>query len=247
MGHERRLRWDEVRIFAVYNAQGIKKSAFAQTYELSNEQTVVRWGQQVFANPLLVVQSSVHKGEDFNWLVGQINTLVAARTGLPLLDFSDRSTVRSPAFQTRNASIPAREQPEEVHSLAPIPIARHDPLFKRVQLRGEAGVALALLSAFSFVAIVAGLIAKLSNNGGSVSGVFSGGFANFLLVFGAIMLVVLLLRWPSYSLLNATGNVLLSCARKLCSNQNVSYRVCSQRRTWSCRNHQAFASIPDAP
>ena len=42
MGQERRLRWDDTRIFAMYDAQGIKKSAFAQTYELSNEQTVVR-------------------------------------------------------------------------------------------------------------------------------------------------------------------------------------------------------------
>ena len=71
MGHERKLRWDEVRIFAEYNAQGIKKSAFVQTYELSNEQTVVRWGQQVVANPLLVVQSSVQKGEDFTGWLGR--------------------------------------------------------------------------------------------------------------------------------------------------------------------------------
>ena len=88
--------------------------------------------------------------------------------------------------------MPVREQAEEVRPLLPLPIAQHDPLLQHVQLRGEAGAALALLSAFSVVAIVAGQIAKLSNNGGSVSDVFSGGFASFLLVFGAIMLVVLL-------------------------------------------------------
>jgi hypothetical protein len=195
MGHERKLRWDEARIFAMYDAQGIKKSAFARTYELSNEQTVVRWGQPVFANPFLVVQSSVQKREDFHWLVEQINALVAAHSGLSLLDFSDRSTVRGIALQTRGATIsaiPAREQPEEVHSLAPVRIAQHDPLLRRMQLRGESGAALALLCALSVVAIVAGLVAKLSNNGGSVSGVFSGGFSSFLLAFGAIMLVVLL-------------------------------------------------------
>lgn len=193
MGQERRLRWDEARIFAVYDAQGIKKSVFAQTYELSNEQTVVRWGQQRLANPFFVVQSSVNKREGFNWQVGQINALVATRTSLPLLDLSDRSQARRPALQTGGISTPVREQPEEVRPLAPVPITQNDPLLRRIQLRGELAVSFGVLIALSVVAIIAGLIAKLSKNTGIVSGVFSGGFGNFLLSLGVVLLICMLL------------------------------------------------------
>lgn len=195
MGQERRLRWDEARVFAMYDAQGIKKSPFVQTYELSNEQTVVRWGQLRSMNPFLVMQSSMHKREDFNWLVGQINALVTAHTSLPLLDLSDRSTAHRPALLMSGVSLPVREQPEEVHPPAPVTpvhIALHDPLFQRLRLRGEVAFSFGLIAALSVIAIIVGLVATLSNYRGSVSSVFSGGFASFLLVIGVIMLVCML-------------------------------------------------------
>ncbi|MDQ2714731.1 MAG: hypothetical protein M3Z08_07485 [Chloroflexota bacterium] len=193
MGQERRLCWEEARIFAVYDAQGIKKSVFAQTYELSNAQTVVRWGQQRLANPFFVVQSSVNKREDFNWQVGQINALVAARTGLPLLDLSDRSQARRPALQTGGISTPVREQPEEVRPLAPVPIIQNDPLLRRLQVRGEVAVSFGVLVALAVIAIIVGLIGKLSHNTGSIFSLFSGGSSNFFLVVGAILLACMFL------------------------------------------------------
>ncbi len=198
MGQERMLRWEEARVFAMYDAQGIKKSAFAGTYELSNERTVVRWGHQMFMNPFLVVQSSVRKREDFHWLVEQINALVTAHSGLPLLDFSERSSPQVSAFQIPATvhSVPMQEQVEEVPEQEPVIIARHDPLLERVKLRGGTISAIVAVCVLCFLPLVTALIGKLTGGAGVASSLSSGRFSNFLLFFGVLMLVLLLFLLP---------------------------------------------------
>jgi hypothetical protein len=94
MRQERFLRWDEIRVFAGYGAQWTGKSSQMQTYEVANEQMVVRWLQSPPINAFFSVQSDLDGKEDWNWLVSRLNIYVADRTGLALLDLSDKTTKR---------------------------------------------------------------------------------------------------------------------------------------------------------
>lgn len=89
---QRNIRWDEVRVFGRYLKQGWGNAAGGLTYELSNDQTVVRWSQR--PNALgIVVKSSQPEYDDYNWLVGQIIYLAMARTGLPLINLENPGTL----------------------------------------------------------------------------------------------------------------------------------------------------------
>ena len=125
---ERFLRWDEVRIFASYGAQGTKKSAAVLTYEVSNEHTVVRWSQQMLTNPFLVLESTLNKKEDWNWVIGRVNSILASRTNLPLLDLSDRGQQHSLSSGRRSQFATKQEVPAAlIPSHTSIPIAEDDP------------------------------------------------------------------------------------------------------------------------
>jgi hypothetical protein len=93
MRQERFMRWDEARLFASYGATGINKNLLVETYELSNEETVVRWSQQQPGLTLLSVHSDAGLKDDWNWLVEQVNAVVHAHTGLPLTDLGDNSQI----------------------------------------------------------------------------------------------------------------------------------------------------------
>ncbi len=200
MRQERSLRWDEARVFAMYGAHGTKKSTLVFTYELSNEQTVVRWSQQMLTNPflMLTLESNSDKKEDWNWQISRINSIVAGRTGLPLLDLSDRKRRQSAITERRSqfsgrqvGAATSREDP-----LTPIRIAQDDPLVRRTQWNGETGKAVAMLGGIAIIALLAGLFGKFGNSGKYTAGFFSVGMTNLLLGVSILLLLFMLLLLP---------------------------------------------------
>jgi hypothetical protein len=115
MRQDRFLRWDEIRIFASYGAQWTTKSNQVRAYEVASEQMVVRWSQVPALNMLFSVQSDLHGQQDWNWLVGRLNTYVAERTGLSLLELGDSATKR-PLSQTAS---PTYSSYPTTHTSAP--------------------------------------------------------------------------------------------------------------------------------
>ena len=101
---QRTIRWDEARLFAEYNANGVNKNNFGQAYELSNDQTVVRWSQKSKFSLFLTPQSNVpNKYHDFDNMLKRVNATVEARTALPLLNLEPRAQ-RSAAKQIKQAN-----------------------------------------------------------------------------------------------------------------------------------------------
>ena len=196
MRQERFLRWNEARVFATYGAQGTKKSTLASTYELSNEWTVVRWSQQMLTNPFLflALESNVDKKEDWNWQIGRINSIVVLRTGLPLLDLSDRKQKGSGISERRNKFSNRQINPVTSDVTAPtsIRIAQDDPLVSRMQLDGETGKAIWIwaLGGISIIAFVIGLFGKLRNSGQHTTGFLPVDVINLLLSVSVLFLIL---------------------------------------------------------
>jgi hypothetical protein len=195
MRQERFLRWNEASVFATYGAQGTKKSTLASTYELSNGRTVVRWSQQMLTNPFLflALESNVDKKEDWNWQIGRINSIVALRTGLPLLDLSDGKQKGSEISERRSKFSNSQVNPVTSDVTAPIRIAQDDPLVRRMQFNGETGKAVAVFAGIGIIAFLIGLFAKLSNHGTQPTGFLSVENANVLLTIGIMFLILVLL------------------------------------------------------
>ncbi len=197
MAQERFLHWEEARLFASYGAQGVSKSSFFKTFELANEQTVVRWSQQKLINPLLKLENNTGQKGDWNWLIERINAHIATQTQLPLLDFSDRPFRRQTPDPTKQQDVRSWREAGPIPSNAiltsPIMIAQDDPVMNRLQLRGETGLAFAVLGGAGIVALFVGLYGKLWDNQGPTSSFFSPGNANFLLLAGILLLAGTLL------------------------------------------------------
>ena len=193
MQQERFLRWDEIRIFAGYGAQGTKKSAIVQTYEVSNEHSVVRWSQQMLTNPLLFLESSGAKKEDWNWVIGRVNSIVASRTNLPLLDLSDQGQKRSELagrffWPTNRQVAPVSDVPIDT----PLLIAQDDPLVRRMQFNGETGKAIGVLAAITIICFLLGFFGKLSSNGKPAANFLPVDMTNLLLTVSVIFLILVL-------------------------------------------------------
>ena len=90
LGQKRSLRWEDAHLFAQYRDGLLTREVNGVAFELSNEQTVVRWSQQRLTSRYLKVQSNQSQKADFNELVGLVNAYVARRTGLPLLDLDKK-------------------------------------------------------------------------------------------------------------------------------------------------------------
>ncbi|GCE31459.1 hypothetical protein KDA_69430 [Dictyobacter alpinus] len=86
---KRSIRWEDAQIFAQYEQGGFNRKVNGTTFELANQETVVRWSQQRFNATYLKVNSNQARNDDFNWLLSQVKAYVAQRTRLPLLDFND--------------------------------------------------------------------------------------------------------------------------------------------------------------
>lgn len=202
---ERAIRWNEARLFAVYDALGVRKTPAVQTYELSNEQTVVRWAQRSPVSALLTTEvRGLEDSDDFNWLVQRVNALVAARTGLPLVNLSDqpaKAGIDASAKGARGWNIPAaREQRsiaarEERSEPSPATtavgpsagsFAPEDSLERRIQFKGETALSFGILGAMGLLLLAIGLVEKLTGNG---AGEFDN-LATFALVAGILMLLL---------------------------------------------------------
>jgi hypothetical protein len=85
-GQKSTIRWEEARLFAVYNAFGAQKSGAVLTYELSSIRNIVRWSwvqRRDRFNMRLVPTIPL---DEYNRQMQALNELIVARTGLPLSD-----------------------------------------------------------------------------------------------------------------------------------------------------------------
>lgn len=206
MRQERFIRWDEARLFASYGAQGINKNLLVETYELSNEETVVRWSKQQPGLAWLSVQSDDGLKDDWNWLVGRVNSLVVARSGLPLTDIGDNSQLpqwlaqrwtgeRREQASKGLAATPTRAQamqdeqvttgntPEQMADV----IAHNDPMRRRINNR-QMLQAVAIFGIFGLIMLVAG-IAGLFNP----VNIWLGSICQFFIVAGAFLFLISIL------------------------------------------------------
>jgi hypothetical protein len=127
LNQQRSIRWNEVRIFARYTPRGWNAAALGNIYELANDQTVVRWAQR--PNVGTVVKSSQPEYDDFNWLGGQITTLVMARSGQPLLNLDEKH----PSKQRATSGQAAATEAATLQNVPPI--GQDDPIINKITAR----------------------------------------------------------------------------------------------------------------
>lgn len=85
-GQKGAVRWEEARLFAMYNTWGAQKSGSSITYELSSATEIARWNW--VQRPKLFRMSMVPTVpfDDYHGQMQALNGLIVARTGLPLYD-----------------------------------------------------------------------------------------------------------------------------------------------------------------
>ncbi|GCE24141.1 hypothetical protein [Dictyobacter kobayashii] len=80
---EYRIRWQDARLFAQYSSNSY---GGGQTFELSNEQVIVRWSKDAtLGNYLLKAANNFADHNYYDTLIEQVNAQVAEHTHLPLL------------------------------------------------------------------------------------------------------------------------------------------------------------------
>lgn len=161
------MGWDEARVFAQYQQGVYNRNVSGITYELSNEQTVVRWSQQRLTATYLKVESNQAIKDDFNWLLTQVAAYVAQRTGLSLLDFNDQQQ-------------PAGKDAEQTDT-------QGDPLTPHLTLRKGQLLAFGLLGAFAIALIALSLTGNLFSSTPHTSSGTSNLFSGMMLVGGILM------------------------------------------------------------
>jgi len=84
-GKVSKMNWNEARLFAVYGVLGARNRALASTYELSSANKIVRWVWVRRENYNLHLAPASSRDE-YNRQMGDLVSLVAAKTGVPLYD-----------------------------------------------------------------------------------------------------------------------------------------------------------------
>lgn len=79
------VRWEEARLFAVYNTWGVPRKGWSLTYELSSATAIARWNWIRHPNFFSISAAGVPPGE-YQQQMYALNELIVARTGLPLFD-----------------------------------------------------------------------------------------------------------------------------------------------------------------
>ena len=79
------VKWQEARLFAMYNTLGAQKSGAAVTYELSSARDIVRW-TWVLRKTYWVGLEPTISHDEYNRQMQALLSFVVARTGLPLYD-----------------------------------------------------------------------------------------------------------------------------------------------------------------
>lgn len=104
-GQKGAVRWEEARLFAMYNTWGAQKNGSSITYELSSATDIARWTWVLRANLLHLNMVPAVPSNDYNRQMQALNALIVARTGLPLFDLR---TNPAPISQHNLASYPSR-------------------------------------------------------------------------------------------------------------------------------------------
>ncbi len=85
------LRWDEVRLFAIIGLYGAKKYTQPFFFELSNANEVIRWNWiRKNTRKLIFFAKPTIPQDDYDRQMQALNSLIAAKTGLPLYDLRER-------------------------------------------------------------------------------------------------------------------------------------------------------------
>jgi hypothetical protein len=79
------VKWQETRLFAMYNTLGAQKNGAAITYELSSARDIVRW-TWVLRKTYWVGLEPTISHDEYNRQMQALLSFVTARTGLPLYD-----------------------------------------------------------------------------------------------------------------------------------------------------------------
>ncbi len=85
-GQKSAVKWEEVRLFAMYNTWGAQKSGASITYELSSATDIARWNWILRPNSLRISWVPTVPRDEYNRQMQALNALIVARTGLPLAD-----------------------------------------------------------------------------------------------------------------------------------------------------------------
>lgn len=168
-----------------------------KTYELSNEQTIVRWSQSAPTDIWFRVENSVDEKEDWNWLVGRVNIYVAAHTHLPLLDLSDE---HQPHIATQQDQQDSTQKIDNTDPIVSIKIAQNDPQVKSAGKKMTAGLIVMAISALLLFLFVCN--EKFWNTGATHLNTFDVALLNFafwfLGLFAVLMLLFMWLFWLSF-------------------------------------------------
>jgi hypothetical protein len=89
-GQKAFVRWEEARLFAVYNTWGVWRNGSSLTYELSSPTAIARWIWIQHPNSFSLNPVGVPSGE-YQQQMQALNELIVARTGLPLFDLRGES------------------------------------------------------------------------------------------------------------------------------------------------------------
>lgn len=85
-GKKSTVRWEEARLFAMYNTWGMQKDGSSITYELSSATDIARWAWVLRPKPLRMGMVSTVSFEEYTRQMQALHALIVARTGLPLFD-----------------------------------------------------------------------------------------------------------------------------------------------------------------
>ncbi|MHB8598963.1 MAG: hypothetical protein ACYDER_19380 [Ktedonobacteraceae bacterium] len=85
------IRWDEARLFAIIGLYGAKKYKNPFFFELSNANEVIRWNWiRKNTRKLIFFAKPTIPQADYDRQLQALNSLIAAKTGLPLYDLRER-------------------------------------------------------------------------------------------------------------------------------------------------------------
>ncbi len=95
-GKKSSMRWEEIRLFALYNTWGAEKNRSSITYELSSATDIARWAWILRPKPLRMGMVPIVPFEEYTRQMQALCALIVARTSLPLYDLRRESVVHMP-------------------------------------------------------------------------------------------------------------------------------------------------------
>jgi hypothetical protein len=93
-GQKSTIQWDDIRLFALYNAFGAQKSGSVLIYELSSTRDIVRWNWIQHRGRFNMRMVPIIPLDEYNRQMQALNAFIIARTGIPLSDLRTNSTMK---------------------------------------------------------------------------------------------------------------------------------------------------------